>query len=154
MTWPDPWPAPKPTLPRPTVPRDAAPAENPKTGAGLRKLPLDLIPPIALVEMAAVLGLGADCPAKGYGRWNWRDQPVEAETYVAALERHMLRWRAGKELDEQTGVSHRASAMCCLAILRDAQEAGTLIDNRRGSLGVLTVMDRYDASSMPLVKAA
>lgn len=62
------WPAPPLTLPKPTVPRDRAPAENPKTAAGLRKLPLDLIPPIALVEMAAVLGLGADCPAKAYGR--------------------------------------------------------------------------------------
>lgn len=155
MTWPDPWPIPNPTLRRPTAHRDAVPpAENPKTGAGLRKLPLDLIPPIALVEMAAVLGLGADCPAKGYGRWNWRDQPVEAETYVAALERHMLRWRAGEEIDEQTGVSHLASAMCCLAILRDAQEAATLIDNRRGTPGVLAVMDRYDASSMPVVKPA
>ncbi|UYW26255.1 hypothetical protein OKC48_23790 [Methylorubrum extorquens] len=38
--------------------------------------------------------------------------------------------------------------------VRDAQEAGTLVDNRRGSLGVLAVMDRYDASSMPVVKAA
>jgi len=135
-----------------TVPRDAAPSETPKTAAGLRKLPLDLIPPIALVEMAAVLGLGADCPAKAYGRWNWRSAPVEVETYVAALERHVLRWRAGEEIDDQTGLSHLASAMCCLALVGDAQEAGTLIDNRRGSPGVLAVMDRYDASSMPVVK--
>ncbi|BAQ49435.1 dATP/dGTP diphosphohydrolase domain-containing protein [Methylobacterium aquaticum] len=125
---------------------------NPKTGAGLRKLPLDPIPPVALVEMAAVFGLGADCPAKGYDRWNWRDHPVEAETYAATLERHMMRWRAGEKIDEHTGVSHLASAMCCLAILRDAQEAGTLMDNRRGSPGVLAVMGRYDASSMPVVK--
>jgi hypothetical protein len=127
---------------------------NPKTAAGLRKLPLDLIPPIALVEMAAVLGLGADCPAKAYGRWNWRGAPVEAETYVAAIERHLLRWRSGEELDDQTGVSHLASAMASLAILRDAQDAGTLVDNRRGSPGVLAIMDRYDASTMPVVKSA
>lgn len=42
--------------------------------------------------------------------------------------------------------------MCCIAILRDAQEAGPLIGNRRGSPGVLAVMDRYDASSMLVVK--
>ena len=62
----------------------------------------------------------------------------------------MLRWRAGEEIDDQTGISQLASAMCCLAIVRDAQEAGTLVDNRRGSPGVLAVMDRYDASSMPV----
>jgi len=144
-------PPPEPTLSRPTAPKHA---ENPKTAAGLRKLPLDLIPPIALVEMAAVLGLGADCPAKAYGRWNWRDASPEAETYIAAIERHLLRWRAGEEIDDQTGVSHLTSAMCGLAILRDAQEVGTLIDNRRGTPGVLAVMDRYDASSMPVVKPA
>ncbi|ACB27248.1 hypothetical protein Mrad2831_5301 [Methylobacterium radiotolerans JCM 2831] len=102
--------------------------------------------------MAAVLGLGADCPAKAYGHWNCRSAPIEAETYVAALERHILRWRAGEEIDDQTGLSHLSSAMCCLAIVRDAQEARTLVDNRRGSPGVLAVMDRHDASSMPVVK--
>jgi hypothetical protein len=128
--------------------------ENPKTAAGLRKLPMDLIPPIVLAELAAVLGLGADCPAKAYGRWNWRGAKVEAETYVAAIERHLLRWRSGEEIDDQTGVSHLISAIASLAILRDAQDAGTLVDNRRGSLAVLSVMDRYDASSMPVVKPA
>lgn len=127
-------------------------AENPKTAAGFKKLPMDLIPPIALVEEAAVYGLGADCPEKGYGRWNWRGSPVEAETYVAAIERHLLRWRSGEEIDEQTGVSHLASIRCCCGILRDAQENGTFVDNRRGSPGVLAVMDRYDASSIPVVK--
>ena len=106
------------------------------------------------MELAAVLGLGADCPAKAYGRWNWRSAPVEAETYVAAIEQHLLRWRSGEEIDDQTGVSHLVSAAAGLAILRDAQDAGTLIDNRRGSPAVLAVMDRYDASSMPVVKAA
>ncbi len=123
MTWPDPWPIPRPALPKPTkpkAPRDTAPAENPKTAAGMRKLPLDLVPPIALVEMAAVIALGADRPDKAYGRWNWRDAPAEAETYVAAIERHLLRWRAGEELDAQTGVSHLASIMASCAILRDA----------------------------------
>lgn len=66
----------------------------------------------------------------------------------------MLRWRAGEEIDDQTGVSHLASAMCCLAILRDAQETGTFVDNRRVTPSVLAAMDRYDASSMPVVKAA
>lgn len=95
-----------------------------------------------------------DCPEKAYGRWNWRTAPAEAETYVAAIERHLLRWRAGEEIDAQTGVSHLASIMASCAILRDAQEFGTLIDNRRGTPGVLDVMDRYDASSMTVVKAA
>ena len=128
--------------------------ENPKTAAGLRKLPQDLIRPIALVEMAAVSGLGSDCPDKAYDRWNWRDAPAEEQTYVAAIERHLLRWYAGEEIDAQTGVSHLASTLANCAILLDAQESGTLIDNQGETPGVLAVMDPYDASSMPVVKAA
>lgn len=153
MTWPDPWSVPKPTLRRPTAPRDAAPpAENPKTGAGLRKLPLDLIPPIALVEMAAVLGLGADCPAKGYGRWNWRDQPVEAETYDGAIERHLTLGAAGEDLDEQSGVSHLAHISACCAILLDAIDASAFLDGRKASPETVRILKAYDASSMPVVK--
>ena len=61
-------------------------SENPKAIAGRCKLLLELIPRIALVQEAAVLGLGADRPAKAYGRWDWRDAAVDAETYLGAME--------------------------------------------------------------------
>lgn len=41
--------------------------ENTKATTGRCKLPLELIPRIALVQEAAVLVLGTDCPAKAYG---------------------------------------------------------------------------------------
>ncbi len=44
---------------------------------------------MALVQEAAILGLGADCPAKAYGRHNWRENPIDTETYVGAIERHL-----------------------------------------------------------------
>ena len=155
MTWPDPWPIPKPTLRRPTAPRDAAPpAENPKRSAGMRKLPLELIPRVALVQEAAVLGLGADCPAKGYGRWNWRDDPIDAETYVGAIERHLTLWAAGEDLDEQSGVSHLAHIRACCAILLDAIDAGAFLDGRKASPETVRMLKAYDASAMPVVPAA
>lgn len=129
-------------------------SENPKRSAGMRKLPLELIPRVALVQEAAVLGLGADCPAKAYGRWNWRDDPIDAETYLGAIERHLTLWAAGEDLDEQSGVSHLAHIRACCGILMDAIDAGTFLDGRRASPETVRVLKAYDASSMPVVPGA
>ena len=129
-------------------------SDNPKAAAGYRKLPLELIPRIALVQEAAVLGLGADCPAKAYGRWNWRERPIDAQTYLGAIERHATLWAAGEDLDEQTGVSHLASIRASCAILLDAADAGTLIDNRKPSPETVRILKAYDAATMPVVKPA
>ncbi|MHC2003007.1 dATP/dGTP diphosphohydrolase domain-containing protein [Methylobacterium sp. CM6241] len=115
-------------------------SENPKAVAGRCKLPLELIPRIALVQEAAVLGLGADCPAKAYGRWNWRDAAVDAETYIGALERHATLWSAGEDLDEQSGVSHLAHIRATCAILLDAIDAGAFIDNRKVSPETIRIL--------------
>ncbi len=129
-------------------------SQNPKRAAGMRKLPLELIPRVALVQEAAVLGLGADCPAKAYGRHNWRDDPIDAETYLGAIERHLTLWAAGEDADEQSGVSHLAHVRACCGILLDAIDAGAFLDGRLRSPETIRILKGYDASSMPVVKAA
>ncbi|WP_375275018.1 dATP/dGTP diphosphohydrolase domain-containing protein [Methylorubrum thiocyanatum] len=124
---------------------------EPKRTAGMRRFPPELIPRVALVQEAAVLGLGADCPAKAYGRHNWRADPIDAETYVGAIERHLTLWAAGEGLDEQSGVSHLAHIRATCGILLDAIDAGTFLDGRLRSPETIRLLKAYDAFEMPVV---
>lgn len=142
-------PAPVARLVPPSMPTDDI---NPKARAGFRKLPMELIPAIAIVQEAAVFGLGADCPEKAYGRWNWRDTPIDVQTYLGAIDRHKALWAAGEDIDEQSGVSHLAHIRASCAILMDAIDAGTLRDNRVRSPETIRLLKAYDAATMPVVK--
>jgi len=99
--------------------------ENPKDAVAGERLPLDLWP-LTATAMASVAMLNGACK---YGRANWRKIPVRATVYVAACQRHMAAWLDGEESDEE-GVPHLASMLASLAIVVDAQAAGTLIDDR------------------------
>lgn len=125
--------------------------ENPKRAHGLKKLPMELIPIIALVQEAAVYGLGADCPAKAYGRFNWLSAPIDADTYHGAINRHLTLWLAGEDIDPESGVSHLAHIRACCGILIDAIDAGTFIDTRRKSPETVRILRGYDAASVPVV---
>ena len=100
---------------------------NPKQLFGDRKAPLHLIPAAPLVEMSLALRNGA---AK-YGPFNWRETPVEVNTYVAAIWRHLLAFKEGEDEAQDSGVHHLAHVMASCAIVIDALRHGTLIDNRR-----------------------
>ena len=91
---------------------------------------MHLLPPCAQVETAWVHGLGA---AK-YGAFNWRENKVEAMTYVGAIMRHLAAWVDGQDKDPESGHSHLAHIACGCNILMDATRAGTLIDNRPSTL--------------------
>ena len=70
----------------------------------------------ALTEMVAVLTHGA----QKYSRHNWKTVIAEeggVERYQAALMRHLVADFRGEELDPDSGFSHKAHAMCCLAYL-------------------------------------
>ncbi|MGU3387314.1 dATP/dGTP diphosphohydrolase domain-containing protein [Methylobacterium sp. D53M] len=127
--------------------------ENPKRAHGLKKLPMELIPIVALVQEAAVYGLGADCPAKAYGRFNWRSAPIDSDTYHGAIDRHMRLWLAGEDVDPESGVSHLAHIRACCGILLDAIDAGTFIDTRRKSPETVRILRAYDAASFPVVNS-
>lgn len=75
---------------------------------------------------------------RGYGPYNWRDQPIEAHIYVDAAMRHLMQWWDGDDheiiTDDQGRaldcVSHLAFALATIGILLDAKANETLIDDR------------------------
>lgn len=102
---------------------------NPKQLYGDKKPPLSAIPLSAkLAELEAIY----DGRLK-YGPYNWRDQPVEAMTYVEAAMRHLELYKVGEEITRDTLVSNLGAVKACCSILIDAAVHGTLIDNRRHS---------------------
>lgn len=98
---------------------------NPKDAYGLKKPPLRLIPPSALLFVSRVFGLGA----KKYGPYNWRDAGVKHTVYLEAAMRHLGQALDGEELDPESGQPHEAHAMACMAIILDAKSLGKLIND-------------------------
>lgn len=105
-------------------------SENPKTQAGSKKPPLHLIPPSSLIHMSAAMADGA---AK-YGPFNWREPTTEipASIYVAAAMRHLNAfWDGEWEVpDSSHGASHLGAAQAGVAVLIDAFEVNTVLDDR------------------------
>lgn len=99
---------------------------NPKDRIGVKKSPLNLVPPVAIAHTAEAFRDGA---AK-YGPYNWRDENVSASIYVAAALRHITAWNDGEEFAEDSGTHHLGHAMACLAIILDAQSVDKLVDDR------------------------
>ena len=106
-----------------------APPANPKQVFGDKKPPIGNVPLTAMLALMEALYDGA----LKYGLYNWRENPVEAMTYVHAAERHLRLFAAGEEQARDTLVSNLGAVMACCAILLDAQAHGTLIDNRSHS---------------------
>lgn len=99
---------------------------NPKQLYGDKKPDLRLLP---LVGQLAQWEAHKD-GANKYGPFNWRDNPVEANTYINAAKRHLELWAAGEERARDTSVNNLGAVMACCAILLDAQAHDCLIDNR------------------------
>jgi hypothetical protein len=106
---------------------------NPKQIYGDKKVDLSLITPAMEYPLAHAFMQG-----KGlYGPYNWRINPVETMTYIAAAKRHLGQFLEG-EWEAEDGVEHLGHVMACCAIILDAKAFGNLIDNRPtpGSKGV------------------
>ena len=99
---------------------------NPKQAYGDKKVPLQNIPPTALVYLGMALKEGA----RKYGAYNWREKDVELMTYVGAAMRHIAAFIDGQDEDPDSGNPHLAHALASLAILVDAIESDCGIDNR------------------------
>jgi len=82
----------------------------------------DLIPPLALDAFARVLTFGA----RKYAPDNWRHVEGRRWRYFSAAMRHLWAWWRGEKTDAETGESHLACAMCCVAFLLDEEEATRL----------------------------
>lgn len=99
---------------------------DPKGEAGKAKAPLALLPPEALRQAAWAHGNGA---AK-YGVANWRENQINATTYISAMMRHIGQYLDGEDKDTESGLSHLAHVIASANILIDAKHCGTLVDDR------------------------
>ena len=99
---------------------------NPKDKAAKNKTPLHLVPLSFMRGVAEALATGA---AK-YGAWNWRMNHITASTYISACERHLRAWQEGQELDEESKLHPLKHAAATLAVLIDAIEHKSWIDDR------------------------
>lgn len=89
------------------------------------KLPMSLLPTIALQEVSKVLDFGA----KKYDAHNWRKGFVWSRLTDATL-RHLLAWKEGEDLDPESGISHLAHAACNLMFLLEFEKTGKGKDDR------------------------
>jgi hypothetical protein len=111
---------------------DTIHGHDPKGEAGKAKAPLALLPPEAMQQAAWAHALGA----RKYGPWNWRENRVQATTYIAAMMRHLAAYLDGEDNDAETSeaagqpVSHLANVIASANILLDAKAHGTLEDDR------------------------
>ena len=80
------------------------------------KAPIHLVPPECIESAAKVFGFGAD----KYGAWNWRDD-VNDTTYgrtYSSLQRHLMAWYSGEDIDPESGLPHIDHALSQLMILK------------------------------------
>lgn len=91
------------------------------------RVQLQLLPPAALHEIAAVLTFGA----RKYDEWNWA-KGIKAGRLVRAALGHIWAWWAGEENDPESGLPHLAHAGCCILFLLDQSRAarGAQFDDR------------------------
>ena len=99
---------------------------NPKDKIGALSVDFTLCPQAAYVQWALAHMDGAT----KYGAYNWRIEPIQARTYIAAAIRHLTDFLENEQIAPDSLVHHLGHAMSCCAILIDAEHLGTLIDDR------------------------
>lgn len=85
-------------------------------GSGARyiagKPDMSLIPLCTLEDEARVWAYGK----QKYAAWNWA-KGMDWSVPLACALRHIAKWQAGEENDEESGLPHLAHAMCNLRML-------------------------------------
>ena len=71
---------------------------------------MHLLPPKAILEVGKVLTFGAN----KYDEENWRKLEDLQNRYSSAALRHIFAHNDGSILDDDSGLSHLAHAICCL----------------------------------------
>jgi hypothetical protein len=100
--------------------------QNPKAVQGRKKPRISAIPPQFILAMGHVMQHGAD----KYGKYNWRETPIDTVDYVDALGRHFLAWWGGEDLDPDSGESHLVHLAACASVVWDAIQHDSFTDNR------------------------
>jgi len=84
------------------------------TNSGIKydgeKPKMHLLPPKAIKEVSKVLTFGAD----KYDEENWRKLEDLQNRYSSGALRHIFAHLDNSDLDEESGLSHLAHAICCL----------------------------------------
>jgi hypothetical protein len=99
---------------------------NPKDVIGSSKIRLDLVPD----SMILFASLGFAEGALKYGKFNWRVAGVSLSIYMAAMERHKMKFMSGEWADPVTRVPHLSSMLACIGIIVDAYTSDKLTDDR------------------------
>jgi hypothetical protein len=88
-----------------------------------------LLPPLALMEVAKVLAFGA----KKYSPNGWRKIDNRSR-YAGAIQRHLLQYQSGEDIDPESGLPHLAHLACSALFLLEAHVAGLGKDDRPHNL--------------------
>jgi len=89
------------------------------------KLPLELVPPVIMEEIARVLQFGVE----KYGRDNWR-KGMQWTRLFGAILRHLFAWVRGEDNDKESGISHLAHAATSIAFLLEYRVIAKEKDDR------------------------
>ena len=81
----------------------------------------DLIPVLALEEVAKVLTAGSHKYNEDYNDENWRKVPNATRRYFSATQRHLAWVRKGQTHDSETGLHHYAHAITNLMFLLEKE---------------------------------
>ncbi|NVO13922.1 MAG: hypothetical protein HXX10_07785 [Rhodoplanes sp.] len=127
------------TCPAPIAANDDT---NPKDLVGDFKVDMSLLPPAASIHAAHAFMDGA----RKYGPYNWRTKKVRARVYLSAAKRHLDAYLDGEECAADSGVHHLGHAMACCAILLDAAETGSLVDDRPAPGAASAILRRLEAT--------
>jgi hypothetical protein len=84
-----------------------------------------LIPVYPLAELARVYAYGC----QKYAPDNWR-KGYPYSWSIDSLQRHIEKWRAGEEMDDESGLPHLCHAMFHLMTLREFEITNTGTDDR------------------------
>ena len=92
-----------------------------------KKVPMQLLSPIALAATAKVLAFGAAKPE--YGPNNWR-KGLEWDRLNGAILRHLSAFMVGEDLDPETGLPHIDHVACEVMFLQELYRTRKDLDNR------------------------
>ncbi len=115
---------------------------NPKDKAASSKVPMWSLPSIGAVHGAMATAEGI---RKKYGAYNWRYKPISMMEHIGGLERHIAALKDGEDFvrDSKRKVTHLGCLNAVSAIILDAQQCGTLIDDRPKP-GIATAADALE----------
>lgn len=88
------------------------------------KLRMELLDPLAMEGLAAVLTFGA----KKYNAWNWL-KGIEYSRLIGAMKRHLSEIEKGNYIDPESGEPHIDHLGCCWMFLSGQMARGSKMDD-------------------------